>query len=255
MNLTVITRQLALLGYAAAAAENGREALDLLDADGAGIGLVITDCHMPEMDGFELTRRLRARETRSGERLPVVAATANALAGEAEKCFAAGMDDYLSKPVTVEALSRVMVRWLPHGDERPVEPARRPPPEPGASTVAASSADGVAVDLAVLTRLCGDDPEFLREMLNDFIEINRPVVESLGVAVDGTAAKQVAELAHKLKGSSGTAGAKRLAELTGALEDAGAARAWDDIHRLYPEARAEFERVIAQVESLELEPL
>ncbi len=80
--------------------------------------LVLTDCHMPEMDGFELTEALRAMENDDGYRVPIVAITANALQGEAERCLAGGMDDYLAKPVELQALKRTLEKWLPGTEQR-----------------------------------------------------------------------------------------------------------------------------------------
>ena len=111
-NRTLLTRLLNVLGYATVAAENGREALQVWDA--GGIAAIVTDCNMPEMDGYELARAVRAEEQGSGQgRTPIVACTANALADELTRCTAAGMDDLLAKPVELERLARVMGQWLP----------------------------------------------------------------------------------------------------------------------------------------------
>ena len=77
-------------------------------------GLVITDCHMPHMDGYDLARSIRELESDAGrERVPIIACTANAMQGEAEACLAAGMDDFLVKPVELAQLSEKLDRWLP----------------------------------------------------------------------------------------------------------------------------------------------
>jgi len=123
-NRTLILRQLNLLGYAAETAENGRQALERWHA--GGFAAVITDCNMPEMDGYEFTRNLRKiEETRGGKgRTPVIACTANALTGDAEACLKAGMDDFVPKPVGLDYLAGVMDRWLPLpivSESRPVQ--------------------------------------------------------------------------------------------------------------------------------------
>ena len=118
-NQVVIRKQLERLGFAALLAADGAEAWRLLHE--RSFGLLLTDCHMPQLDGYELAQRLRAAERDSGRRLPIVALTASALIGEAERCFAAGMDDYLSKPVGMQSLSRTLARWLPRA-----LPLRRP---------------------------------------------------------------------------------------------------------------------------------
>ena len=116
-NRVLLLRQLDLLGYAAETAEDGRKALERWHA--GGIAAVITDCNMPEMDGYEFTRTLRGIEESRGikagdrKRTPVIACTANALSGDAEACLKAGMDDFVPKPVELDKLASVMDRWLP----------------------------------------------------------------------------------------------------------------------------------------------
>ncbi len=247
VNRRVIERQLNTLGYAVELAVHGRDALERWQGD--RFGLVITDCHMPEMDGFELTAAIREAEAAAdtGGRIPIIAATANALAGEAENCLAAGMDDYLSKPVTLDALKRALDRWLPFNDDLPeiasaaVDTPRR---------TSEISTDDPAVDHSVLDAMCGGDVDFVRELLGDFIKINREVVDLLSQAVAEENAHGVAEIAHKLKGSSGTAGARRLAAITGDLEVAGEGAAWDEIQRLHLMAVDEFQRVVDHVDKL-----
>ena len=114
-NRAVAVRQLNRLGLAAEVAVDGKEALDMWRR--GSYALVLTDCHMPEMDGFELTHAIRKAEEAGSARVPVVAVTANVLEGEAERCLAAGMDDYLGKPVELVDLRRVLARWiqLPQG--------------------------------------------------------------------------------------------------------------------------------------------
>ncbi len=101
----VLTEQLAGLGYSVETASNGLEVLELLKTQ--RFDLVLMDCQMPELDGYETTRRIRAQET-TGRRLPVIALTAHAMAGDREKCLAAGMDDYLRKPCTEQQLAQMI---------------------------------------------------------------------------------------------------------------------------------------------------
>ena len=109
VNQLVVSQQLRALGLEVSSATNGREALEILERE--AFDLVLMDCQMPELDGYEATRRIRQREI-GGEHLPVVALTAHAMAGDREKCLAAGMDDYLSKPFSVEDFGAVLERWL-----------------------------------------------------------------------------------------------------------------------------------------------
>jgi len=114
VNRLLALNLLASMGHRAEAVADGREALDALER--RRFDLVLMDCQMPELDGYEATRELRRREA-ADRHTPVVAVTAHAMAGEKERCLAAGMDDYLSKPFGVDELSEVIDRWL--GDSRP----------------------------------------------------------------------------------------------------------------------------------------
>jgi PAS domain S-box-containing protein len=123
INQKVLLQQLMLLGRAADIANNGREAFELWQK--GGYGLLLTDLHMPEIDGYELTAAIRAAEKAgAGEtdktRLPIIAITANALKGEADHCRAIGMDDYLSKPVQLVNLKAKINKWLPAVTSDPI---------------------------------------------------------------------------------------------------------------------------------------
>ena len=118
VNQKVAVKMLTKLGVEADVATTGLEALDALL--GVSYDLVLMDCQMPEMDGYEASRRIRERE-RGSRRLPIVAMTANAMVGDRERCLDAGMDDYIPKPVRMEDLRRAMSRWLPAGAVADVE--------------------------------------------------------------------------------------------------------------------------------------
>jgi CheY-like chemotaxis protein len=129
VNQKIAARLLQKAGYPCEVAETGVQALAALE--GGRFDLVLMDCQMPEMDGFEATRRLRERERDTGAHLPVVAMTANAMEGDRERCLAAGMDDYLSKPIQIRdlfnAIERQLLRWRPSAE--PNSTAAQAPPE------------------------------------------------------------------------------------------------------------------------------
>jgi two-component system sensor histidine kinase/response regulator len=110
VNRRVALRQLERLGYSAQCAGDGREALERIARE--PYDLIFMDCQMPVMDGFQATREIRKMESRTGKRVPIVAMTANAMAGDREACLSAGMDDYLPKPIALSDVSRILRRWL-----------------------------------------------------------------------------------------------------------------------------------------------
>ena len=126
-------------GYAVEVVENGREALDRLVDD--RFDVVLMDCQMPQMDGFEATQWLRLREAEAGAaRLPVIALTANAISGDRERCLAAGMDDYLSKPFSRDALLKMLARFA-RGDGRSTAQAHEEANDAAGDAAAETTAD------------------------------------------------------------------------------------------------------------------
>jgi CheY-like chemotaxis protein len=115
VNWMLIERMLARRGYSAVNAADGRAAVDMLGSE--HYDLVLMDCHMPVLDGYDATREIRRREAAHGGRIPIVAMTANAMLGDRERCLAAGMDDYMSKPISSEAVDATLARWLPPSRE------------------------------------------------------------------------------------------------------------------------------------------
>jgi len=207
INRKVIRMQLNALGYAAELTADGAEALQALRT--GRHALLLTDCHMPEMDGFDLAARVRALEAaQGGPRLPIVAVTANAVFGEAERFQAAGMDACLSKPLDLGQLAAVLARFLP-----PVPAAAATP------TLAEPPPTQTPLDVAVLSRLCAGDDALMREMLDDFVAVSRGIIADLRAALAAGDRAAVRDGAHSLKGSARTAGALPLAAAARALEE------------------------------------
>jgi PAS domain S-box-containing protein len=202
VNQRVASRMLEKLGLAVEIASNGREAVEA--AQHGGFDLILMDCQMPEMDGFAATGAIRAAE--AGRRVPIVAMTANALAGDREACLAAGMDDYIAKPVEQARLAAIIGRWLV---------APRPAPEPA---LAGADAGG-PIDLARLHDLFGDDAAGIGDMLAVFSDSLARIVARLE-AEAGFAGPGIPAIAHELIGTAGNVGAHPLAALGRQLSDA-----------------------------------
>ncbi|WP_448191296.1 PAS-domain containing protein [Azospirillum sp. sgz301742] len=212
-NQIVIRKQLEQLGFAAEIAGNGAEAWDGLQRK--AYGLLLTDCFMPEVDGYELARRIRMAERDSGRRLPIVALTANALIGDAERCFAAGMDDFLSKPVDLQSLSRVIARWLPQALA-----LRRPVVDsvPLAVAPAPARTNGSAVlDLGHVVATFGS-VDAARDLLLFFLETTAPLLDEMTDELAAGDADGGRHAAHAAAGAARTAGAVELATVCTEIE-------------------------------------
>ncbi|ABM02340.1 multi-sensor histidine kinase with CHASE and PAS/PAC sensory domains [Psychromonas ingrahamii 37] len=190
INQKVIVQQLALLGFAADITSNGIEAL--AHSHSGDYALLLTDLHMPKMDGYELTAAIRAEEN-DHRHLPIIAITANALKGEAQHCLDVGMDDYISKPVPLESLMVILEKWLPLAAAKPV-------------------------DVSVLTALVGDDPEIIKDFLQHFNDSATMIATELTTACANGEVVQAQAAAHKLKSSSRAVGAMVLGELCEEIE-------------------------------------
>jgi CheY-like chemotaxis protein/HPt (histidine-containing phosphotransfer) domain-containing protein len=221
-NQKVILRQLALLGYNADVAADGREALSRWHS--GAYALLITDLHMPRMDGYELTQAIRAAE-KDGKRIPIIALTANAIKGEADHCRAVGMDDYRSKPSPLAELKVVLEKWLPIALPGADVFALPVLPKPAASQVTAimPATTVVPVDVKVLKALVGDDSGLIREFLRDFRNSAAGITLELRTACAAGQTKLAADAAHKLKSSARAVGALALGDLCATMEEAGKA--------------------------------
>lgn len=208
INQKVILRQLGLLGYAAEIAGNGAEALEMWRK--GDYALLLTDLHMPEMDGYTLTKTLRQEEAK-GQHMPILALTANALLGEAKRAKAAGMNEYLTKPLQLHILSDALMMWMPEIDET------------GASllpSVDDRQARAAAIDVATLKNLVGDDDDIVRDLLVDYLASAGQQVSDLYADFSLGNTGHVASIAHKLKSSSRSVGALALGDLCTELENA-----------------------------------
>jgi two-component system sensor histidine kinase/response regulator len=205
INRAVAVRTLERLGYRVEAARNGAEAVEKFAPE--TYGAVLMDCQMPIMDGYEATAQLRAAEA-GHPPTPIVAMTAGALTGDRERCLAAGMDDYISKPVAFEDLAAVLRLWVPRTAAGAEEAGRAP--------LAAATFDGRM--LAELRALDTPGSGFFLGVLGLFLSTVPGRLEALTQAVAQGDAKGVAAVAHGLRSTSGNVGAKGMHDLCVQIE-------------------------------------
>ena len=232
MNQLVATRMIAKLGYRADVANNGREAIDAI-AVGA-YDAVLMDCQMPEMDGYEATRAVRRAEHGSGRHLPIIAMTAAAMAGDRQACLDAGMDDYITKPVTGDAIRTVLDRWV-----TPTGATDAPTPSEPAHDCPVLDPDR----FAILRDLDAGDGELLAAVIREFVNDATQLLDTISAAIAEGDPHTVERKSHTLKGASLNLGAVTLTDLCGKLEALGRAGALGTAPRLLETARIEFERV------------
>lgn len=200
VNRTVLVGQLETVGFRVDAVPGGRDALERLDH--GRYGAVLSDVHMPGMDGYGLARAIRAREAASGDgtRVPIIALTASAVVEERDRCLAAGMDDLVTKPARLGTIADTLARWLPH--------------------VAWPHAGGDLIDRTVLELLSGGDAELARDVLADYVATTTDDVAALRRQLDAGDRTKLHRQAHRLKGASLLVGAAGVGERAKALEDA-----------------------------------
>ncbi len=221
-NQIVMQRLLERVGFAHDMAENGRDALRLYDAGPDRYGVLLTDFHMPDVDGFALTRQVRAREGVQGRaRLPIVAVTADAFVGMEERCLLADMDGYISKPIDLDTLARTLERWVPQGLG-----LRRTAELNGDMTATAgapASADRLDPEVFSPTRLteaCGSFNDAACRVLRSFLARTDDLLTDLEAAAPADRLDDIAAMAHSIKGSARNIGAERLGQVAADLQTA-----------------------------------
>jgi len=247
INQKVALRLLEKLGYGADVVGDGRQALVRLDH--AAYDVILMDVQMPEMDGLEASRAICARWAAS-ERPRIIAMTAEAMQGDRDKCLAAGMDDYIVKPVTLDRLAAALAKCRPLPAATAPGAAAAPPVEK--QRIAA----GTAVDRAVLAQLREDlgGAAALREVIRSFLDQTPSVLSALRDAAARADVPSIRRAAHMIKGTSSMLGARELSEQcaeiervgqTGCIADAGArAMAVEASYRTIEAAlKAEIERL------------
>lgn len=213
-NLVNQEGQLSNLGYRAEAVQNGQELLNALEA--APVDIILMDCQMPEMDGFALTAEIRRREGITRHTI-IIAMTANALAGDREKCLAAGMDGYISKPVKSKALEGIFEKFCGLSPTSSVS---------SIPTLTPTADDSAIADIACLAD-AASSPEKLKHIITLYLRHTRERLDELKNAVKENSASDVYAIAHKCLGSSSTCGMTAIVPALSELQRMGKA---DDLN-------------------------
>ena len=218
VNQKVTLLQLKKMGYAAHAVNNGKEAVEAVSH--LPYAMILMDCQMPVMDGFEATHAIRQMDRANARHIPIVAMTANAMKGDRERCLKAGMDDYLSKPVAPDTLKKMLNYWIPKG-------AGEMPP----------------IEIHQLRQLFGDDDDMIRELLHHFQPSVRELLDKLWQSVQDRDEELLADAAFELKEACSNMGATGMAHLARTLEQAVVGENWDKAREMMEGLERIFQRV------------
>lgn len=228
VNRIVAEKQLRKLGYMVETAVDGVDALGKLAHN--RYCLVLMDCQMPVMDGFEATRLIRQQEQQSGAHVPIVAMTANAMSGDKERCIAAGMDAHLTKPVNVRLLGETLNKLLKN---------------PAVLTMPKAVGDEAAiVDVERLKELFDGDAEEMGAILKAFAATLPKLLKELGEALNAQDLETVHHVAHQIYGAASNIGVNRMAEISAEMETAVQAQSLEALSDQY-------QQLIVAVENLD----
>ncbi len=242
VNRKVALSQLSRLGYEADAVVNGAEVLKVLAT--TEYDIVLMDCQMPEIDGYEATGWIRQQEERGSHRTAIIAMTAHALEGDREKCIDAGMDDYLAKPIKAEKLQKMLERWKPENNRGAVR---------GRAEVVAHEllvektkvASSPLVDLGYLLEVSDNDRDYLEALVALYLQQTSIELGRLEAAVSALSSSEVERIAHLCCGTSATCGVLSIMPAFRELERMGQNGRLEDAQRPLAEAQSTFREVEA----------
>jgi two-component system, sensor histidine kinase and response regulator len=252
INQKVVLGQLQRLGYAADTVANGLEVLAALQR--LPYDIILMDCHMPKMDGYEATQAIRNHEESLDQNglhkspVHIIAITANAMQGDAEKCLAVGMNDYLSKPMGLPDLQVALERWQPpvqvdrfgsFGNDR-ISDA-----EVGARGISSAPIEWKEppVDIECLTEAAGNDPEQLRELIELYLQNSSELMKDLDAAIQTEISRDIETLAHKYIGASASCGMTAILGSLRQLEQMGRANELSGAAKSYACASEQLDRI------------
>ncbi|MCS6865615.1 MAG: response regulator, partial [Gemmata sp.] len=225
VNQKLACRLLEKQGHTVVVAPDGQAAIAAWERE--SFDLILMDVQMPNLDGLQATAIIREREAGTGRHIPIIAMTAHALAGDRERFLAAGMDDYISKPIDAQRLATLLNRYRPAA-----LPASAPAP-----AGAAAGSESVALDRQVVLTAIGDDESLLEEITAVFLQDLPEMMNAVERAVNGRSAEQLERTAHKLKGSVKIFGTAKVVDRLQQLEQCGRTGQLDGVKELWLETR------------------
>ncbi len=226
VNQRVAVLQLRQIGFTADVVSNGEEAVAAMRS--TNYDLVLMDCQMPIMDGFEATREIRKAEIRTGHHIPIVAMTAHAMEGDREKCIAEGMDDYISKPVNPVVLSAILEKWLQIELEKPREKTK----EEVIPKRCWNADSAPPLDLQKLKELC---PEYddVERMVDMFMTSVERLLKNLNIAIQDHDMIRIRSVSYELTGACVSVGADELSAIGESLQKISLEKNWTQCKILF----------------------
>ena len=237
-NQELIALQLDVLGFTSDVVTNGAQAVEKLHTH--NYDLVLTDIHMPEMDGYQLAQAIRASTNNRIRRIHIIAITANASADEATRCLESGMNDYLSKPVNIDELKARLDQWLPReaqADHAVSEntSGHSGPADSDVEAISNQATSLPAINTELLIRYVGSDPDKHRHFFKLFLNTAPETIAFIHQAYKDRNCSGIEDACHKLKSSARAIGADRLATLCQKVETASKKEDWVQLDKAMPE--------------------
>ena len=240
VNQRVVTGFLRRIGVRAEVVNNGKEAVEVLEM--IPYDLVLMDVQMPVMDGLSATRAIREPDSRVLDRqIPIVALTAHAFKEEVSRCMDAGMNDYLSKPIDPQKLIDILAKWLPRRPGGMSDDYEMQGPRDAAGAEIGEERNEPVFDREYLLKATMNDPGFGKKALELFLETGSGLLASLETAIEAGDAAEIMRVAHSIKGSSGSVGARRVAEIASIIEKEAKDGRPDNVAEKFVRLKEEFE--------------
>ena len=246
----ILGRQLDKIGAQATFVENGQEALKAIET--GEYGIMITDLHMPELDGYGLVEKIREQERDTDKHFPVIVLTADVQMAQRETYLRHGFDECLLKPVSLGQFKRLLIRWGLVNEE--AEEAAENASEQGAETQPATASEksdneqAPAIDKEAMIAQMGAMDEMAIEMLGMFVDMTQPIIDKIKPALEENDHSQLAELAHSLKGGARSACCNVLGDIAAKMQEE--AEKQNSVSELAKQIEQEFERVKEEVKAL-----